>query len=90
MAIIISINGNDRTKVDPTVFEKEVDLQTLISENPSCIPVDEIDEEKRLMVVGREIKTGGGPLETRGMVVGTESLRPRTSENGRSDRIESG
>jgi len=60
MTIIISKNGKAAKKVDEQEIDKERDLQAYIHSNPEAIPVYEIHEDKRLLVVAREFPTKSG------------------------------
>ncbi len=63
MSIIISKQGQSAQKLDRAEFEKEDYLQNYIHENPESIPVYEIAEDKRLLVVCREFPTESGPID---------------------------
>lgn len=63
MSIIISKRGQPAQKLDRAEFEKEDYLQNYIHENPESIPVYEIAEDKRLLVVCREFPTESGPID---------------------------
>ena len=63
MAIIISQNGQNAKKVDKSTFEKEGYLQNYIHQNPEAIPVYEIEEDKKLLVLVREFSTESGPID---------------------------
>src|SRR3989344_1509465 len=63
MAIIISQDGKNAQRIDKSNFEKEGHLQKYIHENPSSIPVYEIEEDKKLFVVSREFSTESGPID---------------------------
>src|SRR3989338_3163994 len=63
MSIIISQNGKDARKIDKSNFEKEDFLQNYINQNPESIPVYEIQEDKRLLVLAREFATESGPID---------------------------
>ncbi|MDD2753756.1 MAG: hypothetical protein PHT44_04065 [Candidatus Portnoybacteria bacterium] len=63
MAIIISQNGQNAKKIDKSTFEKEGYLQNYIHQNPEAIPVYEIEEDKKLLVLVREFSTESGPID---------------------------
>jgi hypothetical protein len=63
MSIIISEDGKNAHRVDKSEFEKEGYLQNYIHENPESIPVYEIEEDKRLLVLAREFATESGPID---------------------------
>ncbi|OIO54800.1 hypothetical protein AUJ46_02325 [Candidatus Peregrinibacteria bacterium CG1_02_54_53] len=67
MAVIISRNGKDATKVDRTSFDSEDELQRYIYENPESIPLYDIREDIRLLVVAREFPTQSGPIDAMGV-----------------------
>ena len=50
MPIIISKNGKDAKRVLRTIFEKEEDLLKYISENPDCIPIEDIKEDAQFVI----------------------------------------
>jgi len=63
MSLLISQNGQKMQKIDKTDFALEKDIQKYIHENPEAIPVYEIDEDKKLLVVAREFRTESGPID---------------------------
>ncbi|MFZ0935889.1 MAG: hypothetical protein ACLP6W_24085 [Bryobacteraceae bacterium] len=64
MPIIISRKGiASATMVQKSDFGKEKDLQEYISQHPEAIPVYEIEEKKRLLVIAREFETSSGPID---------------------------
>ncbi len=67
MPIIISQNGRNAQRVDPSSFESEDDLQRYIYENPDSIPLYEIKEDIRLLIVSREFATPSGPIDAVGI-----------------------
>lgn len=69
MTLIVSKNGKNAVKLRRSSFEKESHLQKYISDNPEIIPVDEIEEGARFLVLDREF-----PLKRIGFVdiIGTD------------------
>jgi hypothetical protein len=64
MPTIVSQKGTGSTSViERSDFEKEDDLQEFIHEHPELIPVYEIREDKRLLVLAREFATQSGPID---------------------------
>lgn len=68
MPIILTRQGSDAVKLDPTSLAgREGELQAYIAANPLCIPIDEIEEWLQLMVLGREFPTDSGPIDVLAM-----------------------
>ncbi len=67
MSIIISNNGNKAVKVDKSSFDKEDYLQNYIHENPESIPLYDIKEDIRLLILAREFSTNSGPIDALGI-----------------------
>jgi hypothetical protein len=67
MAIIISKNGRNAVKVEKSSFEKEDFLQRYIYENPESIPLYDIKEDIRLLILAREFPTTSGPIDAIGV-----------------------
>ncbi|MBA4365532.1 MAG: hypothetical protein C0398_05925 [Coprothermobacter sp.] len=63
MAIIVSRNGHDAMKVERSTFSKEDDLQAYLSNNPEALPVDQIREGTKILVLAREFATQAGPID---------------------------
>lgn len=67
MAIIISTNGSKAVKVEKSSIDKEDYLQKYIYENPESIPLYEIKEDIRLLILAREFPTNSGPIDAIGI-----------------------
>ncbi|MFA6523538.1 MAG: hypothetical protein WCS85_04195 [Candidatus Peribacteraceae bacterium] len=67
MPLIISKNGKNAKRVNRTSFENEDELQRYIYENPESIPLYDIKEDIRLLVVAREFPTQSGPIDAIGV-----------------------
>src|SRR4030042_3111538 len=67
MAIIISKNGKDAVKVDKSDFQLEDKLQQYIYDNPESIPLYDIKEDIRLLILAREFSTKSGPIDALGV-----------------------
>lgn len=67
MAIIISKNGKNAKKVEKSDFEKEDCLQKYIYDNPESIPLYDIKEDIRLLILSREFSTNSGPIDALGI-----------------------
>ncbi len=63
MAIIISKSGKNAQKIDQSRFEQEDALQKYIYENPSVIPLYDIKDNARPIILAREYPTESGPID---------------------------
>lgn len=63
MPIIVSRDGKDAQRVAASAVENEDFLQRYIAENPNALPLDDIKDDLRLMVIGREFPTRSGPID---------------------------
>jgi len=66
MPIIISQNGEKAVKVDKSDFDKEDQLQQYIYDNPESIPLYDIKEDIKLLILAREFGTKSGPIDAIG------------------------
>jgi len=67
VTLIISENGKGAQRLNPSGFDQEDYLQQYIYNNPDAIPVYEIDEDIRLLVLAREFGTDSGPIDALGV-----------------------
>jgi hypothetical protein len=67
MAIIISKNLKNAVKVDRSSFSLEDNLQQYIYDNPESIPLYDIKENVRLLILAREFPTASGPIDAIGV-----------------------
>ena len=67
MSLIISKNGKDAQRLNQSSFDKEDYLQQYIYDNPDAVPVYEIDEDIRLLILAREFGTASGPIDALGV-----------------------
>ncbi|MFH1088434.1 MAG: hypothetical protein V1719_01165 [Patescibacteria group bacterium] len=63
MAIIISKSGKNAQKIDQSRFEQEDALQKYIYENPGVIPLYDIKDNARPIILAREYPTESGPID---------------------------
>lgn len=66
MAIIIKNKGITKS-LNKENFDKENYLQDLISKNPESIPIYDIEEDRKLLIINREYKTNSGPIDAVGI-----------------------
>ena len=67
MTIIISKDGKYAQRLNQSGFDKEDYLQQYIYNNPDAVPVYEIDEDIRLLILAREFGTASGPIDALGI-----------------------
>lgn len=67
MAIIISKNGKNAVKIDKSNFALEDHLQQYIYDNPESIPLYDIKEDIKLLILAREFATKSGPIDALGI-----------------------
>ena len=66
MAIIVTRPGVKAQKLSRAPVTAERDLQAYIVDNPECLPIEELGEDLRLLVLAREVPTGAGPIDAVG------------------------
>jgi hypothetical protein len=67
MPIIVSQNGRNATKLDKISFGLENKLQAYIYDNPESIPLYDIKDDIRLLILAREFGTTSGPIDAVGI-----------------------
>lgn len=68
MAMIVTKNGKNAQKIEKSKFEDEKKLQEFIQDNPEVIPMYEIDEDIKVVILMREFQTrGGGRIDALGV-----------------------
>lgn len=67
MTIIVSKGGRGARKIERTVIPQEDYLQRYIYDNPDSLPLDEIREDIRLLILAREFPTSSGPIDALAM-----------------------
>lgn len=67
MSIIISKNFKNAVKIDKSSFILEDNLQQYIYDNPESIPLYDIKEDIKLLVLAREFPTASGPIDAIGV-----------------------
>jgi hypothetical protein len=79
MTIIVSKNGSNAKIVKPTGFDEERSLQEYIHENPESIPIHELRDDKKLLILKREFPTNSGPILKQNFIktLTKEQLLPR-------------
>ena len=63
MTIIVSKNRSKAKIVKPIGFDEERSMQEYIHENPESIPIHELREDKKLLILKREFPTNSGPID---------------------------
>lgn len=67
MSVIITKNGRNAKRIDSTSFDYEDNLQKYIDDNPEIIPMYQINEDIRVLVLAREFPTNSGPIDALGI-----------------------
>lgn len=67
MAIIVSKNGTEAQKIEESHFGLENRLQEYVKNNPDIIPIYEIQEDAKLLILAREYGTNSGPIDALGV-----------------------
>src|SRR3989344_165015 len=67
MAIILSKNGKSAIKINKTPFGLEENIQQYIYDNPESIPLYDIKEDIKLLILAREFSTQSGPIDAIGI-----------------------
>lgn len=67
MSIIISKKLKNAVKIDRSSFALEDNLQEYIYNNPESIPLYDIKEDIRLLILAREFPTAAGPIDAIGV-----------------------
>jgi len=66
MAIIISKHNENALRIDESSFQDENKMQKYIFTNPESLPIDDIKDESKLLIVSREFPTNSGPIDALG------------------------
>ena len=63
MAIILARHNKPAVKVERTLIQQESYLQAYIHEHPDILPLDQMEESVRALVLVREFPTSSGPVD---------------------------
>jgi len=67
MTILISKDGEKAERIEKSAFDNEDYLQQHIHDNPESIPLYEIKEDIKLLIIAREFQTNSGPIDAIGV-----------------------
>ena len=67
MAIIVTKEGKQARKIEKSVVDKEDYVQQYIYNNPEAIPLYDIREDIKLLILAREFPTDSGPIDALGV-----------------------
>jgi len=67
MTIIISKEGENAKRIEKSEIKQEEILQKYIHENPEALPVYEIKNDIKLLIIAREFPTNSGPIDALGI-----------------------
>lgn len=63
MSIIISKDGQHAQRLERTPIQQEEYLQNYIHRNPDALPLNELKDDLRLLILAREFNTPSGPID---------------------------
>ncbi|MHA2219537.1 MAG: hypothetical protein ACXADW_20765 [Candidatus Hodarchaeales archaeon] len=86
MSIIISKDGKKAVRVERSSFKDEDYLQRYIHQNPDSVPLYEIDENIRLLILAREFPTNSGSIDALGVDADGEIYLVETKLYKNSDK----
>lgn len=66
MAIVFRKNDQNAEILNESKFAQEDSMQEYLINNPEIVPVYEIEEDARLLIVAREFSTASGPIDALG------------------------
>lgn len=66
MSIIITKKGSKTVKVDPQLIPEDK-IQEYIIQNPEAVPIYDIREDIKLLILAREFSTSSGPIDAIGV-----------------------
>ncbi|MEO1084071.1 MAG: hypothetical protein AAFY88_07500 [Acidobacteriota bacterium] len=67
MSIVVTKAGQVARRVEPGGVQQESDLQDFILDNPEALPLTDIREDLRFVVVAHEFPTASGPVDAVGL-----------------------
>lgn len=67
MSIIISKQGKNARRLQRTSIQQEEYLQAYVHNNPDVLPLDELKDNLRLLILAREFNTASGPIDALGV-----------------------
>lgn len=67
MPIIISKEGRNTRKLERTSFKEELELQKYIENNPESIPIEDVKEGAKVIILAREFPVQAGNIDSIGI-----------------------
>jgi len=67
MPIIISKEGRDARRLEKTGFKEELELQKYIENNPESIPIEDVKEGAKVIILAREFPVHTGSIDSIGI-----------------------
>lgn len=67
MPIIVSTGGREARRLQATDLPDERFLQSYVVDNPDALPLDELRDGLRLVVLAKEVPTASGPIDAVGI-----------------------
>jgi len=86
MSIIISKQGQNARRLQRASIQQEEYLQAYIHKNPDVLPLDELKDNLRLLILAREFNTASGPIDALGVDADGEIYVIEAKLNKNADR----
>ncbi len=86
MSIIISKNGQNARRLQRASIQQEEYLQAYVHNNPDVLPLDELKDNLRLLILAREFNTASGPIDALGVDADGEIYVIEAKLNKNADR----
>jgi hypothetical protein len=86
MSIIISKKGQNARRLQRASIQQEEYLQAYVHNNPDVLPLDELKDNLRLLILAREFNTASGPIDALGVDADGEIYIIEAKLNKNADR----
>lgn len=86
MSIIISKKGQNARRLQRASIQQEEYLQEYVHNNPDVLPLDELKDNLRLLILAREFNTASGPIDALGVDADGEIYIIEAKLNKNADR----
>lgn len=86
MSIIVSKGGGNAQRLSRSAINEEEYLQNYVHNNPEVLPLDELKDNLRLLILAREFNTASGPIDALGIDLDGEIYIIEAKLNKNADR----